>query len=205
MKSTKIVNLNQSKIIKLLRNNTSVFAFFLLFVSSLLLGCVLFSKATGLSAWLFNNFFESRKSGSFLSYFIASFGISFLFLFAEYIFGTSLVGIAFVPSLILFKGLLTGVFLCKLYSVLGFQAITFNIIIFIPGTCISVLCLITGASKALFLSYNLGRLLFSSTGVALGRVKTKKYLILFLILVALTVLSALIEALLSKAFFHYFL
>lgn len=205
MRKTKVVHLGSSKLFSLIRENLVVVIFTLIFALGVLLGALIFrggnlTKEAGLLA----DFFVTSKADSpFFKIFFSSFLLSFLFLFLTYLFGTSLLGSAFIPFIILIRGLVSGLLLCDLYTQGAVNALVINLLTVIPGTVISVLALLSAAVKCLNLSYSLGKLSIGD-GQALSKIDIKRYLSSFALLTLITVIAALFEAFMSVAFKNFF-
>ncbi len=205
MKHSTVLYLNRFKTISAIKENSSVIAFTLLFIISLFAGCLFFSadKTDFLSEALLKTCVTQKISQPFFTVFMLTFVAEVLFLIFVYLFGTSLIGIAFIPVVIIAKGFLLGVLLGNLYLNFKFQAIAYNLIIIIPASCISVLALITGACNSLNLSYCLGKLLISE-GQSENKPQLKKVALQFLGLLAITAFSALLQSLMFIAFINFF-
>ncbi len=205
MKKTKVVHLGSSKLISLIRENLVVVIFTLIFILGVLLGCLVFrgGNLTKEANLLSDFFVTSKVDSSFFRIFFSSFLLSFFFLFLIYLFGTSLLGLAFIPFIILLRGLISGLLLCDLYALGAVNALVINLLTVIPGTVISVLALISGAYKCLNLSYSLGKLSIGD-GQALYKIDIKRYLSGFAVLTLVTVVAALFEAFMSVAFQNFF-
>ena len=205
MKKTKVIHLGGSKLITAIRKNLIVVFFVLLFTVGFLSACLIYRTGTltDFSKSVSDIFITSMFNSSFLKIFSISFLTSFVFLFAIELFGTSLTGCAFIPLIILLRGLLYGFALCDLYSVGKMNALIINIIVILPSAVISVLCMFSASVKSINLSYFLGKL-FIGDGQALSYVDLKRYLLSFMIYVIVTLFSALIEAFMSTAFGNFF-
>ncbi len=205
MKHSTILYFNRFKTINTVKENSSFIAFTVLFLLSVFAGSLLFSagKTTLLSETLLKIFVTNKISLPFFKVFLISILTEILFLGLCYIFGTSLIGIAFIPAVIFLKGFLLGVLLANMYVNFKLQAIAYNLIIIIPATCISVLALITGACNSLNLSYCLGKLLVSE-GQSENKPVLKNTLFRFLGLLAITIISALLQSVMFIAFIKYF-
>ena len=205
MKHSTILYLNRFKTLNAIRENSSFIVFTVLFILSLFAGCLLFSagKTNVLSETLLKIFVTNKIPFSFFKVFVATFLTEILFLALCYIFGTSLIGIVFIPAVIVAKGFLLGVLLGNMYVNFKLQAIAYNLIIIVPATCISVLALITSACNSLDLSYHLGKLLISE-GQSETKPQLKNVVFKFLGLAAITVLSALLQSVMFVAFIKYF-
>lgn len=205
MKRTTILDLSRFKFLKGIRDNSSLIAFFVLFLLFVFCGCLFFkfNIFRTLGRIVSKYYFGSQISVDFHVCFLFSFAVSFAFLFISYLFGSSVIGVAFIPAVVALRGFLTGIFLSFIYSNYGLTSIAYNLLIFIPSTCISVLAMLTGSCSSISLSYNLGKMLFSQ-GKAFSKDYLKNFIMLFFALLALSVVSALINALLSSAFLKYF-
>lgn len=205
MKTTKVVHLGSSKIFLMIRENFIIVIFTLFFIFGVLLACVLFDNNCLIKeAGLLTNFFVTSKSdNTFIGIFLSSFLLSFSFLFIVYLFGTSLLGIAFIPVIVSLRGFIIGLLLSDLYSSGTLNALIINLLTIIPGAIVSVLALICASSRCLNLSYSLGKLSIGD-GQALHKIDIKRYLSGFSILAFVTIVSALFEAFMSIAFRNFF-
>lgn len=205
MKRTTILNLSKFNFLTTVRENTSLIAFSALFVFSLLSGCLFtkFVKFFNVAERICSYYFSNQISVGFYSVFIFFFLLSLAFIFISFVFGTSIIGIAFVPAVVAVRGFLTGLLLGRIYCVYGFNAIAYNLLIFIPSTTISVLALIAASSFSIKLSYSLGKLLLTN-GKNIKIQFSKNVVIFFIVILLISAVSALINALLSAAFLKYF-
>ncbi len=205
MKHSTVLYLNRFKTISTIKENSSVIAFTFLFIISLFAGCLFFSagKTDLLSEVLLKTCVTQKISQPFFTVFLLTLVTEIVFLMLIYLFGTSLIGIAFIPVVIITKGFLLGILLGNLYLNFKFQAIAYNLIIIIPASCVSVLALITGACNSLNLSYCLGKLLISE-GQSENKPQLKKVALQFFGLLAIIVFSALIQSLMFVAFVNFF-
>lgn len=205
MKRTTVLNLSKFKFFAELRTNPSLFSFFALFLISLICGCLFYRNGhfEKLSSILFDFFYSNSTHNKFSLNLIFTFVVYFSFLFASYLFGTSVIGIAFIPAIVFVKGIFTSLLLCHIYANFGFQGIVYNLLMFIPGTLISILVLFTGCSECIKLSYNLGSMLFGGSNCFEKNFR-KRFVVLFLILTLLLVIASMINVLSSRAFINYF-
>lgn len=205
MKHSSILYLNRFKTITTLKENSSIIAFTVLFTISLFSGCLFFSteKSKVISDLLFNFCISQKFNHSFIWIFIVTALFEAVFLISLYLFGTSLIGVAFIPSVIVLKGFFIGILLSYLYVNFKLQAIAYNLIIIIPAACISTLALIYGACNTLNLSYTLGKILISE-GQSDNKPNLKRIVLQFFALLAITFLSALIQSVMFVAFIKFF-
>lgn len=203
MKKAKVVHLGNSKVISILRSNIIIVIFAFIFTLGLLVGCLMEINLDINNILLIDNFINIRSNTSFFVLFFASFLLSFIFLFSVYLFGTSLLGLAFIPFIILIRGLFFGILLSQLYNQYGITGIVYNLLTIIPGAIISIIVLISGCINCINLSYSLGKIVISD-GQTLKRIDIKKYCLSFCLLCFLTLVSALFETFMSYVFRNFF-
>lgn len=205
MKNARILSLNRSKFLEGIKVDLIPIVFTLLFITSLMTGCLLVKKNptdvffTGITSL----FVGVRENGTFFTVFGFSLLVSFVFVLAVYLSGTSFVGLAFIPLLIFFRGMIYGITSGELYILYGFNGVAYNLLIVIPSAVISVMCLICAAEKSVRFSYCIGRfVLLPGERPANPEFRLFiKYLLYFLII---CIIAAFCEALLSVAFLKYF-
>ena len=205
MKRTTVLDLSKFRFFKDVRENPSLIAFFILFIFSFFIGCVFYKNGNfeRLGKIVFDLYYTNQVSKGISFNLFFSFLIHFSFLFISYLFGTSVIGVAFIPATVVIRAFASALFLCYIYTNFGFQAITYNLLIFIPSSIVSILALLVGSVTSIKLSYNLGMLLFGEQKIY-GREVNKKFFIVFLVLVLLMFLAATINSLLCSAFLKYF-
>ncbi len=204
MKATGVVHLGNLKILTAIRENLAIVIFTLLFAFGVLLGVLFFAdnKMLAESEAILDLFNDIRKNYAFSKSFFTLFIFEFAFLFAIFLFGTSLLGLAFVPFIIFVRGAFSGLLLCGLYSNLGLTGITLNLLTLLPSTIINVLTLISGAGCGLDLSYSLCKLLLN--GGLHNKVNIKFVLKKFGLYVFIITVGTLFEAFSLFAFKKFF-
>lgn len=205
MKRTTVVHLGNFKLFSLIRENIVIVIFTLIFAFGVLTSCWLFSAGYFQSEtdFLLESLINVRSSTSFFKVFIYSFLVSFIFLFFTYLFGTSLLGLAFIPCVLFLRGIVCGLLLCGLYDGYSISGIAFNLLTIVPGTVISVLALISASNYCLNLSYSLGKMVLND-GQMLYKIDIKFFIRSFALLLFVTVIASLLETLLSLAFQKFF-
>ncbi|MEE0945468.1 MAG: hypothetical protein U0M42_01400 [Acutalibacteraceae bacterium] len=201
MKKSGVVYLGNSKFVALVRDNLLIVIFTLIFA----LG-VLFSALPFLSSLLKNPsqeilslYLNSRLENAFFEQFFTTFLISFSFIFSAFVFGASLMGLAFVPFIIFSRGLLSGLLLGALYSQYGLSGIVVNLLSVIPGTVICVLALINVSSDSLNLSYSICKTVIGSNSVGY-KFKFVNLLKKYAVALFITIIGSLFEVLLFNVF-----
>jgi len=206
MKKTTVVHLGNFKLFSLIRENLIIVIFTLIFAFGVLSSCWLYSAGHFLKEtdFLLESLISVRASSSFFKIFFYSFLLSFIFLFLTYLFGTSLLGLAFIPCVLFFRGAISGLLLCGLYSGYSISGIAFNLLTIIPGTIIAVLALISASNCCLNLSYSLGKMVLNE-GKALYKIDIKMFIKSFAVLLFVTIIASLLETLLSLSFQKFFI
>ncbi|MBE6729573.1 MAG: hypothetical protein E7568_05005 [Ruminococcaceae bacterium] len=205
MKSSGVVHLRNFKFISVLRDNIGIVVFTLLFTLGVLIGTLLFSSDFFIDEAnsIVEIFSNLRSSGTYLKIFSATFVFSFAFLFAVFLFGTSLLGIAFVPFIVAIRGVFSGLLLSGIYTRYALDGITLNMLTLIPSTIICVLVLIKSATESLNFSYSLGKLAINEERRA-SSLNIKYVIKRFCLYILITVIGCLFEALLAVVFKKFF-
>lgn len=205
MSRSTVLKLNRYALITELQKNAGVLLFAVLYAAGLLTGCLMDSAGVlpGISDSLFCYLVGTCVSSGFARILFASFLLPFAFLFCVYLFGTSLLGIAFVPVFVVLDGVAGGLISGLLYVNYGLSGVAFNLLILSPCNCIGALCLIAAAVHSLKLSYTLSRFLFAE-GQSAGNLNIRRYAVSFATLTLICAIGAMIQALFSIAFRSFF-
>lgn len=203
MKTVGVVHLGSFKIFKSLRENLAIVIFAIIFCLGVLISVFLYSKNYFLSEsdYICDAFDSIRSLNHFSKIFFPIFIFEFTFLFAIFIFGSSLLGMAFIPFIIFIRGIFSGLLLVNLYSNHGLTGITLNLLTLLPSTVVFVLTYITGAGYMLNISYSISKLLISSKH---NVINFKSLMIKFGIFVLIITMGALLEAFSILVFKRFF-
>ena len=153
---------------------------------------------------LFGDFLSARRGQPFFSTLFISFFSVFPFLLALYISGLCAVGLpacVFIPA---FRGLGIGLIAGYLYSALSLKGIAFFALIIIPGAFVSSIVLILASRESLHFSTSMFKTLLPQVKTNSMFEDFKKYSIKFLFLLLILFAAAIIDALMSAAFFSFF-
>ncbi len=205
MKATGVVHLGNFKLLTVIRENLAIVIFTLLFALGVLFGVLLFAdnKMINEAESILSIFNDIRKNFAFSKSFFTIYIFEFTFLFAIFLFGTSLLGMAFIPFIIFVRGAFSGLLLCGLYSSLGLTGITLNLLTLLPSTIINVLSQVSGAGCGLNLSYSLSKMMLSGGNLHSG-INIKLVLKKFGLLVLIITVGTLFEVFCLFAFKKFF-
>lgn len=204
MTSSTVVKFKAKNITGILKESYSLIIMFVVFVCGILLGTlslnsnnVVLSKAET----LYLNFVSSRTDKTFLFQFFASVLDWLPFILAIFACGTCIVGIVLSPIFVCYKGFCYGAMAGYLYSLFSFKGIIFVLIFIIPSTLLFSFILFFIGEKSYRFSIKLAK------SVMPGRIGENLYepLTFYLkenfILFLFSLFVALIDALISTAFF----
>ncbi len=183
------------------RKNYFLITVFLLFVIGIVLGVFLFEKNTVLSDFSKNymtDFINSRNESSFWGILWSSFLGSLAQLFLMFLLGASLFGVVTVPAAIILKGFAQGLATAYLYSQFALKGVAFNAIVYIPATLVFIIVLMVSAKESIKFSIKISSLMLSKTMPLNLSFEFKDYCVRFLSFCGFTLLSALIDAVISS-------
>ncbi|MEE0839939.1 MAG: hypothetical protein U0L72_05230 [Acutalibacteraceae bacterium] len=205
MKKSGVVYLGNSKFIALVRENLIIVIFTLIFALGTLISTVFIGSESlkNLSEGFLDLFLKNRISVGFFSQFLFSFVFSFIFIFSAFIFGTSLLGIAFVPFIIFSRGIFSGLLLAALYTDFGLIGIAVNLLSVLPGTIVCVLALINVSSDSMNLSYQIGKTVIGN-GQNIYKFNITRLLKKYSLALIITAIGSLFEVILFNLFQNFF-
>lgn len=197
MKKGTVINFSASRFIEFLSENKSLIAL----IFSLILGILVVVLSSPNNAFLDNlcdslfAFYKGEHfSLSFGTVFFKSllFGLTYLCL--AFIFGTTMLGIIFLPLLNFTFGIYFGCvssYICSAYSFIG---VAFNAVVLIPGSIIFTVALIFATKESLQFSFSVAKTTFSSAGYNDLPIRFKGICIKYIILMVAVILSAVADA-----------
>ena len=205
MKKSGVVYLGNSKFIALVRENLIIVIFTLIFALGTLISTVFIGSESlkNLSEGFLDLFLKNRISAGFFSQFLFSFVFSFVFIFSAFIFGTSLLGMAFVPFIIFSRGIFSGLLLAALYTDFGLIGIAVNLLSVLPGTIVCVLALINVSSDSMNLSYQIGKTVIGN-GQNIYKFNITRLLKKYSLALIITAIGSLFEVILFNLFQNFF-
>lgn len=207
MQRGKVLNLSKLRFTTfLVENKILIIALFSLLVG-IIFGTVMFDryeKLNSFTADYLENFIILRTDGTFIKIFLNSFFNSAVVLLIIMIFGTSMFGVVTVPLTTAVLGIFYGSVTAYLYSQFALKGIAFNAVIFLPSSIIFIIILMFACRESVKFSFKISYLTVSQTVSCNLSLEFKRFLIMFLIFLCGSVLSALTDATVSHAFIKYF-
>ncbi len=152
--------------ISTLRPYLPFLVFALIFILGVFLGSILVCRLDSLNTVSTDKLSEMiavKKSADFLQMFKASLLSILPFYFLLYICGTSVIGTATTPIILLYKGFTYGCLSGLLYSTYKLEGIMFAALILLPQTLITVFGLLLLAKESFAFSYLLGGICIKSS------------------------------------------
>ena len=207
MRKSTVVSLNKLRIFDILFRNRLLLILYFMFAIGILLGVISFKNSdvsANISEKLFSFYISKRISGNFISIMFSSAVISFLALIASFLLGASVMGIVVSPLFVSFLGFIYGEITAYIYSSYALNGIAFNAIVFIPSTAVLLISLIIACKYSVNFSLCIARLTFSNCISRNLYEEFKTYCRSYFVISAFIILSALLDALLSKILFKFF-
>ena len=197
MKKGRVINFSASRFMEFLSENKSLIAL----IFSLILGilvAVTSIKNNEFSNKLCDTLFAFYKSEHFslsfgmVFYKSLLFGLTYLCL--AFVFGTTMLGIIFLPILNFAFGIYFGCvssYICDAFSFIG---VAFNAVVLIPGSIILSVALVFAAKESMQFSFSVAKTTFSSATFNDLPIRFKGICIKYIILIVAVVFSALADA-----------
>lgn len=203
--------MHRNGVIKLELKNIKQYLPFIVFTSLFILGIIIGSLSVGSSDYLIGTytnqlkeFINIRKTAGFLHVFKNSFMFSFPLYFVVFLCGTSLIGCALTPLVLLYKGFAYGCLSCCLYSLYKLNGIVFNALVIILPTVICVFGLILISVRSFAFSYLLSGICIKTNRPVNIYSNFKTYCLFSLLFSVFALLSILIDVGLSAIFIDFF-
>lgn len=156
MRKGTVINLGQFKVaITFLRKNWCVLLLAFSFVIGLVFGSIIIKHNQMFLKWAegyTENYLSLRNSGNFWQIFFDSFIVSFCFLLAILVLGTSIIGVTTVPLVVGLRGVGLGALMGTVFTEYSLKGIVINTLAIIPTSVISVLFMIISAREGMRLS-----------------------------------------------------
>ena len=207
MQRGKVLNLSRLKFTGFLLENKILIICLSLFLIGIIFGVSAVSdykKITDLAKNVVTEFVEYRTNYTFLKIFLNSFFRSVMVLLLFLILGTSMFGVVTVPLTVALLGVFYGSITSYLYSEFALKGIAFNAVIFLPASIVFIIVLLLACRESVNFSLKISGLTISKTVSYNFSNDFKRFLIMFLVFVCFSLISALIDATISSAFIKYF-
>ncbi len=207
MKKGIILNLKPLKLLNYVKLNKTFMAFGLLFIAGVIVGTTWLSQNSWLSD-ITKSFLESflllHKNASFFNKLYLSIIKYFVILILYFVSGTSMFGVAVIPFILMWQGIITGNIVSLLYSQYSLHGIAFNAIILIPPFSIFTVCCFFAARYSIEFSLSIAKITMPNSRPITLHNYFKEYCIKYLIVLSITIICTLIEIILNVLFLNFF-
>lgn len=202
-----IVNFKKFRLLNNTKINKTFIMLSLFFIAGITVSVFVFNKNTtfaDFSKKIFDNYISIHISSSFLKKFFATFLKYFIVLIIYFLFGTSMLGVAVIPFLTFWQGILYGNISAYLYTVYALKGIAFNAIVLVPPTIVFTVCTFFAAKDSVNFSLLIAKLTFPNSKPASMFVDFRKLCTKYIIYICITVISVIADILLNALFLKFF-
>lgn len=207
MRRSTVVSLNSLRVLEFLRNNHTLLLLTAFYIIGMVVGTVSLNsseRAQKMAESALESYIKVRSGESFVHIMLNSASSSYLMLLLVFIGGASMLGVIVVPLLIAYRGFWYGILSALLYSTYSLKGIAFNAVLIIPSSVLFLICLLMSARESVGFSLVIARLTLPKTAPASLYVDFKNYCGRYLIICVVSVLPAILDALMSGSFMDYF-
>lgn len=207
MQKGKVLRIQSFGILDFFKKNSFLLAVTFIFTVGVFIGVLSFGSYERLEDYAtdyITEYITLRQNSSFGGIFLDSLLESLSILFLFFLLGASLFGVITVPSAVLLKGMLQGGVTAYLYSAHGLRGIAFNAIILIPSTLVFLIVIIVACRESVRFSLKFSSLTLNKTIPFNMAEDFKEYSIKYLILAAVSLVCALIDAAISSGLIKHF-
>ncbi len=177
------------------------------FITGFMIAVFIFDKYQVLKNWniaIFNDFILDRTNKTILSIAINSFFNSMVFILLGFAFGTSVLGVVFVPLIVGVRSFLYGGMAATLYAEYSLKGIAFYTVLILPSAIVFIFGFLFAMCEALNFSLMLTRLTFPQTMPINISFQFRSFSIKYLFVSVIIVFSAVIDAVLCGNFLMVF-
>lgn len=207
MQKGKVLKIKSFGTTEFFRKNYFLIIVFALFLIGVIIGVFGFKNKGTLYDYSENyisDFLKLRNGASFGKIMFASVLEFLASLFVVFLLGASLFGVVTVPALVLIKGIICGGVNSYLYSSFAVKGIAFNAVILIPSTLILLIVLLIAARESMKFSIRISSLTLAKTLPFNLSLDFKNFLIKYIIFASFSVLSGIIDAMVSTGLLKHF-
>lgn len=207
MRKGVIVNLKRFKFLEYVTLNKIFILLCAMFIAGIAIGSVIYPKngtLAELSKNLFADYIALHNSSSFFEKLFGGFLKYFIVLLLYFLSGTSMLGVAVVPFLTAWQGILFGNISSYLYAEHTLKGIAFNAIILVPPSIIFTICCFFAAKESINFSLLMARLTLPKSKPANIYTDFRKYCGRFIIFVGVSLIAAIADIVLNLLFLHFF-
>lgn len=151
-----------------------------------------------------NAFIEKRLDVTFAKIFLDSFLGSMLIFVLLFAFGTSMLGVVFIPAILTLNGVFYGSLVSFLYTEFSLKGIAFHTVIFVPIAIFIIVGTILASLESLDFSFLLAKHTFYQEENEPIYESFKRYSLKFLTFILLFLIAAIIDAFISVSLLSSF-
>ena len=202
-----IVNLKRFKVLDYVTLNKIFIILCSLFIAGIAIGSVVLPKSNWLSETtktIFENYISVHNSNLFFKKLLIFFFRYLIVLILYFLSGSSMLGVAVIPFITVWQGILFGSVSSYIYVTYGLSGIAFNAIILIPSEVIFTVCCFFAARYAIDFSLLLAKLTLPRSKPASLYINFKNYCGKYSIFIALSLICAIIDIILNLLFLNFF-
>ncbi|MCQ2450253.1 MAG: hypothetical protein MJ132_08745 [Clostridia bacterium] len=207
MKKSKVLDLKRFRFGDGFRKNGLFWFFAFLLALGFLLGTLLSGNSVTLTETVrksLHRYAALHIRGGFSRIFVSVLLTKLAVLLFFFLCGTTMLGIVLAPMLLCYHGFMFGSAAAYLYAAFGVEGIAFYAVLLVPPFVPFFICLILGCREAFRFSNLLAKLTFPHSPSALLYPEFRNYSRYFLVLVLPLLLSAVLDGVLSCAFYRSF-
>lgn len=190
-----------------IKKNSRILVMLAIFATGMIIGAAFIKRGDELTSEsifdMFTAYIKVKNEQSLGANFMSSFAVNASFLLAAFIFGLCAVGLPFVCSLPLLKGVGIGMLSGYLYAKYALKGLGYCVLIIYPGLIPAIFALLLACSAGIHSSYEM-LLSLSSTKAQRGERSIKIYCVRFLIICVLVIISAALDGATSRLFCRLF-
>lgn len=202
-----IVNLKKFKLLDYMNLNKIFILLTVMFVAGIAVSAAIYNKnpaLAGFSKKLFNDYILLHTNVSFIKKFFSCFVKYVVILFIYFLFGTSMLGVAVVPFLTFWQGIIVGSISAHLYTVYALKGIAFNAIVMVPSSIIFTICTFFAAKESIGFSLLMAKLTLPNSKPASMYTDFRKFCAKFVIIIGVLILNAVVDVVLNMLFLKFF-
>lgn len=207
MKKGMILNLKKLKILDYVTLNKIFIILSLLFIVGIILGSTVLSDNAILlksTDTFLNEYLSIHNSGVFLKKLFSCFLKYFFVLAIYFLSGASLLGVAIVPFITAWQGIIFGNTATHINQAYGLSGIAFNAIILIPTSAIFTVCCFFAAKCSVNFSLAIAKLTLPRSRPTNLFIEFKDYCLKFTIFLGISMICSILDIILNLLFLNFF-
>ena len=202
-----ILNLIKLKLFEYLTLNKILILLCALFIAGIAVGSAVFSKNNSLAEFsknMFESYISTHQNKHWFYVLISSFAKYMFVLLLYFLSGTSMLGVAVVPVVTFWQGVIAGSVSSYLYSCYSLKGVAFNAVILVPPSIIFTICCFFAAKESIGFSLFMAKLTLPKSKPASMYNDFRKYCGKFIIFAVALIFTAIADLVLNLLFLHFF-